>query len=680
EIATFSVDTVAFPFPESHLPFGIEWRWHRRGARAFLFFEGNRWRVVDADAAVTRRLWRKGPGRLLRILGRVLPVNADRFERAIVRRAVAKRGRTSCAETVLWIDGPPNARLWHDRIARDNDCLPTSLPVPAGRPLRVLQYAGGLYSGGAERQLCNLAIGLAERGVEVAVRTTYDPVEDRGHYTPLLARHGLEVRRAGVVRRGVETSEEAELLSVLPSHLAEQVRELAAELRHFKPDVLHAWLDAPNIVGALAGILAGVPRILLSMRNSNPTHFPRFYHSSMKDWYPIVLASKRVHVLSNSRSGAASYAEWLGIPYSRFHLVANGMHFDHFPAVTPEARQAARAALGLNADDRVVCGIFRLDEEKQPEVFLRVVEEVEQRVPRLRVLLAGTGALASEVETIVRERGLDRFLTLLGRREKVGEVLLASDAMLLTSAVEGCPNAVLEAQYMGVPVVATRGGGTADALLHGETGYLADVGDVSELARRLEHVLTDTNHRAALGTRAAEFIRTEFTLDRMVDLTLLAYHRMHDLSTDQRVLSPTIARLEAETAEPLPPAVATVASFAKRSITPPAILTPPPDTEAEHPELSADETRLVEAVEGHFHLWDAQGVHRLARLARGPIVELGSYLGKSTVALLLGAEKSRQRVHAIDPWFPSNPDVLGYEHTRLFGIDDYLGFCRHVRA
>jgi hypothetical protein len=88
----------------------------------------------------------------------------------------------------------------------------------------------------------------------------------------------------------------------------------------------------------------------------------------------------------------------------------------------------------------------------------------------------------------------------------------------------------------------------------------------------------------------------------------------------------------------------------------------------------------VEAVEGHFHLWDAQGVHRLARLARGPVVELGSYLGKSTLALLLGAAKSKQRVHAVDPWFTSNPDVLGYEHTRLFGIDDYLGFCAHVRA
>ena len=404
-------------------------------------------------------MYRKGPGRVLRLLGRVLPVNADRWERALVRRVVARRGRSSCPERVVGIDGGVNPRLWPDWVARDNEKSREGIRVPTGRPLRVLQYAGGLYSGGAERQLCNVAIGLAERGVEVAVRTTYEPTEDRGHYAPLLARHGLEVRRAGLDRRADLGVDEADLLGSLPSHLVDQVRELCAELLHYRPDVLHCWLDSPNIVGALAGLLAGVPRILLSMRNSNPTHFPRFYQPSMKEWYPIVLASARVHVLSNSRSGAASYAEWLGVPYGRFHLVANGMHFGHFPEASDANRRAAREAFGLHPADRVVCGVFRLDEEKQPEVFLRVVEEVERRVPRLRVLLAGTGALAAEVEEMVRERGLDRFLTLLGRREQVGEVLLASDAMLLTSKVEGCPNAVLESQYMGVPVVATRGGG-----------------------------------------------------------------------------------------------------------------------------------------------------------------------------------------------------------------------------
>src|SRR5262249_36925759 len=148
-------------------------------------------------------------------------------------------------------------------------------------------------------------------------------------------------------------------------------------------------------------------------------------------------------LLSNSRSGAESYASWFGAPYELFHLITNGMHFGHFPERTAETRRAARARFGLGEGDRVVCGIFRLDPEKYPDVFLRVVEEVEKRVPGLRVLLAGTGTLARQVKETVRRRSLGRFLTLLGRRQEVGSILLASDAMLLTSDLEGTPNAVL---------------------------------------------------------------------------------------------------------------------------------------------------------------------------------------------------------------------------------------------
>jgi hypothetical protein len=361
------------------------------------------------------------------------------------------------------------------------------------------------------------------------------------------------------------------------------------------------------------------------------------------------------------------------------------MIFDHFPQRTAAARRAARAAFGLSEGDRVVCGVFRLDEEKQPDVFLRVARELARCVPGLRVLLAGSGALAEEVETTVRQHGMDRYLKLLGRCQDVGAVFLASDAMLLTSAFEGCPNAVIEAQYLGVPVVATRGGGTADSVLHGRTGYLTAVGDAERLAAHLTRVLTDDTHQAELSEQAAAFARQEFAVDQMVDLTLLAYHRMFEpVAEPRRVITPLLARLQRAGRAEEPPKLRRAAppkeaaSFTQRSQTPPAIMTPPPEAEAGRPELTTEEERTIEAIEGHFHAYNAGGLHRLARLARGPVVELGSYLGKSTAALLLGAAKSGQRVYAVDPWFASDPDALGFEHTRLFGTEDYLAFSRHV--
>ncbi len=708
-----AVHSVLFPVSEDRVRFATLWHWRQRGAERLWFFEESGWRVLDAEACFARRLYRKTFGAVARRAVPWLVPVLRRAERRIMQWAATRMGRHDLPEQVCLPGGAPDYSAWHAWIAHDNEAAGAGAPVPGGRPFRVLLYVGALYSGGAERQMCNLAIGLKRRGVEVAVRTSYDATGDRGHYNHLLEEHGLAVRTAGKGLPVVSVpAEEDRLMAAVPLHLRPHVVALCAEIRTLRPDVLHCWLDEPNIIGAVAGLLAGVPRILLSMRNSNPTNFPRFYHPYMGEWYRLLAGSRRVHLLSNSRSGAASYAGWMGVAPERFHLVANGMFFDHFPAPTPEARRAARAALELSEGDRVVCGVFRLDEEKQPDVFLRAVQEVSRRVPELRVLLAGTGALARQIEATVKQNGMGRYLRLLGRCQDVGRVFLASDAMLLTSAFEGCPNAVIEAQYLGVPVVATRGGGTGDAILHGHTGYLTDIGDVARLAHHLTEVLANDDHRAALSEAAAVFARREFCLDQMADLTLLVYHRLFESAADAvRVITPLLARLEQQeglggTAErrearekagsgyavraqppgpqplaPSPSALpsAEVVSFVRRSKTPQAIMTPSPETEENNPELTADEVRRIEAVPGHFHLYDAAGLHRLARLATGPVVELGSYVGKSTLALLLGTARSGQRVHAVDPWFASDPDVLGFEHTRLLGTEDYLAFSRHVR-
>jgi glycosyltransferase involved in cell wall biosynthesis/2-polyprenyl-3-methyl-5-hydroxy-6-metoxy-1,4-benzoquinol methylase len=673
------VRTVLFPVAEDRVKSGALWQWRRRGAEKFWFFEEDGWRVLDAEASFARRLYRRTFGRFCRLAVPWLLPRVRRTERRVMQWAAARRGRHELTEQVCSLAGTPEIRVWADWIARANERLAQGEPLPGGRPLRVLQYIGALYSGGAERQLCNLSIGLARRGLEVAVRTTHDATGDRGHYNHLLEEHGLKVLTAGHGRRAAPAAVDDALLAVVPPHLRPHVLALREEILALKPDVLHCWLDEPNLIGAIAGLLAGVPRVLLSMRNSNPTHFPRFYHAYMADWYRLLARSHRVHLLSNSRSGADSYAGWMGVPFTRFHLVANGMIFDHFPARTPEARRAARAAFGLAEGDKVVCGVFRLDEEKQPDVFLRVAQEVARRVPELRVLLAGTGALARQVETAVRQSGMDRYLKVLGSCKDVGAVFLASDVMLLTSAFEGCPNAVIEAQYLGVPVVATRGGGTADSVLHGRTGYLTAVGDAARLADHLTEVLADDAHRARLSEQAQAFARQEFSVDQMVDLTLLAYYRMFEPAADSpRVVTPLLARLEAAertgkaASVPLAPPRGT-AACTRRSPT-------PPETVANCPELTPEEERLVQAVEGPLHAHEVAGLHRLARLARGPVVELGAHLGQATLALLLGAAKSAQRVYAVAPWLPSDSNAPPFVRTPAPGTEDFLAFSRHVQA
>lgn len=410
--------------------------------------------------------------------------------------------------------------LWNRFIADDNTSVQPR-PSSAGRQLRIVQYIGSLGPGGAERQLCYTAAGLARRGHDVFAATALDLEGPNGHYRGLLSEARvpiLEPITPNATRLGLDNS----LLSLVPRDVRHHVESLAQHLLVHRPEVLHCWLDQCNVIGGAAGLLAKVPRILLSTRNSNPTNFPRLNVPYLQPWYKRLITSGRVGLLANSHSGAASYADWLGIPVERIHVVLNGLRTD-LPAKTPVDRETAKAFFGLSPHYKVVVGAFRLDDEKQPLVFLNVVRRLKDLFPDVRVLLSGVGPLEGDVKRFIQEHDLGATVQRLGRIDDMNRLFSAGDLMLLTSVLEGCPNVVLEAASAGLPVVATAGGGTLDVIVNNQTGVIAGVGDVPALAEACAALLDDDARRAAMGRNARAFVRSAFRLDHMIDRTVAVY-------------------------------------------------------------------------------------------------------------------------------------------------------------
>jgi glycosyltransferase involved in cell wall biosynthesis len=512
---------VLYPRPEDSVGIRQLWRWHRTGAREAWFLEKDGWKECDIFGLLTYRLTRKCC-QVIRLGRRRL--DRPRTKTALMMRAMRLIGRSGPPMMYYAHLETPNADLWPNWIAANN-ARPVT-PVP-DRPLRVVQHTGGLYPGGAERQLCNVAGGLLRRGMDVRILTALDMEGERGHYTELVRRLGVPCRQTSEFVLSPRAADELpwHLLRATPPALRQLLINLTAALAADPPDLLHCWLDQPNVMGAIAGLMAGVPCIILSTRNSNPTNFQRLNVPYLLPWYRIAATSNRVHFIANSHSGAASYAEWIGISTQRFHVVFNGIDLSHFPESTPDARLQARAALGIAETDLVVSGVFRLAEEKQPDVFLDVVRQVRERIPNLCVLLAGAGDLEEHVARRVRQQNMGEYVQLLGRRSDVATILLASDANLLTSKLEGTPNIALETQYLGTPIVATAGGGTVDAISHDFTGFLTDVGDVDKLAEYLVRVLTDRDLCRRLAQAGPKFVRDRFGLDGMIDKTVAVYEQ-----------------------------------------------------------------------------------------------------------------------------------------------------------
>lgn len=397
---------------------------------------------------------------------------------------------------------------------------------------RVVLVCGSLQPGGAERQVVNTLLGLRGQRLEsvrlLCDRLTPGHPERYDHYLPLLEGSGLEVASLldSVPPEGLDPGGGPESMErvrdVLPIDIQSHIDALYRRFLHIRPEVVHAWLDWSNTRAGLAAVLAGVPRIVLACRNINPSNFG-FYHPHMDPAYRALAGFPNVTFVNNSRAGAADYARWLGIPESRFEVVYNGVSMDGSRRASPGEIANLRANLGIPPDHMVVGSTFRLYPEKRPLLWIECAAAIAAQRPDTSFVIYGQGILQREMMRRARRLGIADRLHLPGVTDDIVAALSAMDALLLTSYGEGTPNVALEAQWLGIPVIATEAGGVAESIDQGVTGAVVPTTEPETLARRVVEYLDDPDLRARCERSGNRFIRERFGIDRMIAETMALY-------------------------------------------------------------------------------------------------------------------------------------------------------------
>ena len=391
--------------------------------------------------------------------------------------------------------------------------------LKVGDPVVVCTH--GLPPGGAERQWVYLAVGLRRAGYDVRFVLLDEPTGHNGHYLPLLQAAGVPVEvaaRLDLVDTLRSLAADRETVTALRSGVVDDVDRLARLVtlfRRIKPRAVIAQLDDPNLYAGVAALLAGVPRAVLSFRNYNPTHFPYIFKKWYRRAYAAVGASQRVLFTGNFAGANRDYEAWIGLEHHRTVAIPNAVSSEFVPDPRPGEVDEARRALGVEASHKVVLGVFRLSGEKDPLTFLAVCEKLARTVPSLRVFVVGIGPLLASLQSEVEQRGLDRVVSFLGRREDVNVLMTMADLLLLTSRQEGMPNVLLEAQLMGLPVVSTDAGGSRDAVIPGHSGIICGIGDVDALYDASLKILSDLSAASAMGEAGRRNARENFSLEAM---------------------------------------------------------------------------------------------------------------------------------------------------------------------
>lgn len=368
-------------------------------------------------------------------------------------------------------------------------------------PVRVMFLAPSMTLAGPQRQLLYLAKGL-----------------DRARFEPVLAILGDGQPENSYDYRGVFSrvfklnipSEGNFALGRIP-WLALGALRLLRILREERPEIVHAFLPVPSVMGALVSKLAGVPVFIVGRRSLSA--LPR-RGSRILTWidrFPFKLADA---ILANCAAIAKETAEVDGVAADEIHTIPNGVDLETFSSGRDSA---LRQELGFHDDDVVFGIVANFFACKGHGDFIEAARLIHRECANSRFLIVGVdhGTLP-QVRQQICANGLADVIRIVPGTRMPQAYYRAMDAYICSSQSEGMSNSVAEAMCSGLPVIATIAGGNPELIKHGETGFLAAVGEPEEMACLGRRLCTDHVLRESIGARARASIEVRFPAVAMV--------------------------------------------------------------------------------------------------------------------------------------------------------------------
>jgi glycosyltransferase involved in cell wall biosynthesis len=352
-----------------------------------------------------------------------------------------------------------------------------------GEPhLRLLFVCTHLKTGGAERQWSILLPELRRQGLEVALLT----LTAEGDFFPDVQAAGVHAACANMKNRS-------------------DIRGFARALsfRKWSPDAVITRSVLGQAVGHVIARTTGALHVATE-HSSRSLAADRPNRDRLRR-----LLAPRVDGVIAVTERQFPYLVQLGYRRGRMRAVWSGI-----PALAAQRPRAEiRAELGLRQDDFAAFLIATLRPEKRVDVFIDAVSKARRQDGRIRGFVAGRGPDLPAITNYAAEA--DGAVEVLGSRSDVPDLMLAADAICLTSESEALPMVLIEAMALGRPILATDVGGTSEIVIDGETGALVQPGDVAALADRLAAWAGAPQTPVAYGEAGLRRQRTLFTQERM---------------------------------------------------------------------------------------------------------------------------------------------------------------------
>lgn len=344
----------------------------------------------------------------------------------------------------------------------------------------------------------------------------------KGDYNGKIAKEGITVMNYPIDRGGLNPFRELKTIYSLYRIFKKE---------HF--NLIHAFTIKPNIYGAVAGKLAGIPIILNHVEglgyiytiNNFKTRILKFlsnrlYRLSFKIAKKVIFQNPDDFVqLSNLfDNGKALIIKGTGVDTNYFSL----------GNVDLKKVKIIKDEIGIDNDKLVITMIARLYWSKGIKELVQTANMLSKKYCNLVFLIIGwidKGNPDAISQEFIKETG-NEFIKFTGKRDDIREILYLTDIYVLPSYREGMPRTVLEAMAMEKAIVTTNAPGCKETVENGVNGLLVPIKNSKVLAEAIEKLITDENLRARMGKTSREKAIKEFSNEIVIDKILKLYKKL----------------------------------------------------------------------------------------------------------------------------------------------------------
>lgn len=288
------------------------------------------------------------------------------------------------------------------------------------------------------------------------------------------------------------------------------VKELYRIFRQEKPDIVHSHGTMSARIAAKLPF-ANVKKVIYTRHSVfEPNGFFTTPVGKRVNRVITALTSDRITAVCEA---AKKNLTDTGVNPKKITVVYNGV--DALPAPTPDQIKQAKEKFGVSENETVFSISARLNPVKGHKYLVEAVHNMKSK-ENVKFFIAGTGSEEAALKKQVADYGLEDNIIFTGFLDNVSQLLYATDVLLNCSyGTEACSLAILEANSLGIPCIATDYGGNPELVKDGINGILYPTNDVAALTDALEKIQQNPSLIKAYGTQAKRTYQEGFTVQIM---------------------------------------------------------------------------------------------------------------------------------------------------------------------